>query len=655
MASPYRDPFHSPLNSPGNYDQYHDNDDPAMKPRQFGDVSSPALSMSEAGTPRPTPTRHSFRSSVGLIPTPGAVSKRHPTFEPIPLRFWVVVLGCALLTIIGVGLEVALGISNRNNGFHIPQKKEGVFSFASTQSLTSFIPSLLIGPIAIMIHSFDWAIRMWNPYLILSRGNASADETLLIDYIGDSRVFITYNAMRFRHKFVIVSGITALATVLLQPLAGAVLSVRQLPQSSVSTVQSIRDIGLNPNVNDLAAFAASAGYAESSVYNNLDDPPFVCDGWATAQFEFPTDNFLDGSMAVNTTGILTQVTCAIPNEFAVNSTIATNWTVTATSAEGCTVNTNFNPSDSAQQFGVDNVPNCGSNSTDPTFQPVFFWFWRRQPNAGAAVFCETTIQLYDVTAFASLDNGTITSVNQRDNYPEANNVSSSPLNGVPYNGLIFNRSTDTNVQARATSIRSGIPYAIFLLAQRSPGGLDFAFRNPEAFANYTEHVYTQHLSSATISNYFVPSNETVNSVLTQLIERLFVEPLPTHALAAICMLTSAILFTIHFLHYRERRSIYLAHPPGCIGSAVALTSHSGFGDLLLPYDDISTFSRALAPLRFALDRRTGAIVVDDSVVSFVEDSSKLEARDETMMTLMGKGPQYHRGDSLGGEAPRETQ
>jgi hypothetical protein len=45
---------------------------------------------------------------------------------------------------------------------------------------------------------------------------------------------------------------------------------------------------------------------------------------------------------------------------------------------------------------------------------------------------------------------------------------------------------------------------------------------------------------------------------------------------------------------------------------VALTSHSGFGELLLPYDNIATFSRALAPLRFALDRRTGAIVVDDS-------------------------------------------
>ena len=84
-------------------------------------------------------------------------------------------------------------------------------------------------------------------------------------------------------------------------------------------------------------------------------------------------------MAVNTTGILTTVSCAIPNEFDVNSTIATNWTVSATSADGCTVNTAFNPSNSDQQFGVLNVPNCGSNSTDPTFQPVRFPYPRPQP------------------------------------------------------------------------------------------------------------------------------------------------------------------------------------------------------------------------------------------------------------------------------------
>lgn len=103
-------------------------------------------------------------------------------------------------------------------------------------------------------------------------------------------------------------------------------------------------------------------------------------------------------------------------------------------------------------------------------------------------FLRTNYQLYDVMAFASLDNGTITNVLDN-NYSEANNVSGLLLNTIPYNGylslsdtshlvkfraclysLIFNTSTNVNVQAREISIRS----AIFCLAQQSRRGLDFA-------------------------------------------------------------------------------------------------------------------------------------------------------------------------------------
>lgn len=67
----------------------------------------------------------------------------------------------------------------------------------------------------------------------------------------------------------------------------------------------------------------------------------------------------------------------------------------------------------------------------------------------------------------------------------------------------------------------------------------------------------------------------------------------------------------------------------------------------MPYDNMPTFSRALAPLRFALDRRTGAIVVDDSAIAYVEEPSTL-SRDETMMTLIGGVPRHQQEDSLGG-------
>jgi hypothetical protein len=120
------------------------------------------------------------------------------------------------------------------------------------------------------------------------------------------------------------------------------------------------------------------------------------------------------------------------------------------------------------------------------------------------------------------------------------------------------------------------------------------------------------------------------------------------------MLTAAVVFAVHFMHFRQRRDISLAHPPGSIASAMALTSHSGFGELLMPYDNSPAFSRALASLRFCLDKRTGAIVVDDSAIAYGGDAPAHAIGDETMMTLIGKGQQHRRDDSAGPETPRVT-
>ncbi|KAH9005494.1 hypothetical protein EDB86DRAFT_2878526 [Lactarius hatsudake] len=651
MYSPFKDLFQSPHGSIGDHEPYHDN--PSMKPRQLDNVWPSAPNspfMTDIGISGPS--RPSFRRSVGLIPSPGIVSKRHPTYEPVPLQFGVVVLGCALLAVFGVALEVVLGISNKNHGFSLPEKN--VFSFASTHFWTAFLSSLIFTPLTFMVYGFDWAIRMWNPYLILSRGNASADETLLVDYIADSRPFITYNALKFKHQFVLVSGFTAVVALLFQPLAGSIFSIQKFPTESIY-VQSIRVIGLSPDINDLTAFAASAGFAEAAVFNDLCDPSFVRDGWATAEFVFPTDTSLNGSMSINTTSIQTDTDRVIPKQISVNSSIATIWTVSATSADGCTVNATFGPNNADQQYGVTNVPDCGANTTDPTFQPVLFWFWQQNLTGCAAVFCTPQIQLFDVTAFASLSNGSLLDVSRIDNYPAGNNVSGPPLSGTPYNGLIFNNSADINIQARAISIRTGIPNAIFRQGQQAPGGLDSVFQDPRTFVDYTTQIYTRHLSLATKSNYFLPTNKNVTAVLTQVVSRLYVEPVAAHTLAMICLLTAAVVFFLHFWHSLERRDIYLAHPPGSIGSAVALTSHSGFGELLMLHGNTATFSRALSRLRFRLDRRTGAIVVDNSAIAYAGETSTQGVKDETVIALIGMGPRHRQEDSLGGNTSSDSE
>lgn len=109
---------------------------------------------------------------------------------------------------------------------------------------------------------------------------------------------------------------------------------------------------------------------------------------------------------------------------------------------------------------------------------------------------------------------------------------------------------------------------------------------------------------------------------------------------------SSVVLVLHYLHFRQRRDVYLTHAPGSIASGIALTAHSGFGELLLPYDDQVALARALEPFRFCLDRRTGAIVVDDSSFAYAGEMPAPPTRDETMMTLIKRGtPPPERRDS----------
>ncbi|KAI0048153.1 hypothetical protein FA95DRAFT_1540239 [Auriscalpium vulgare] len=639
-----------------------DDGDDAMERHNLLSLKSPAESKllgdePDYDDPSARPPRSSFRSSVALIPTPGSLAKRPPRYEPFTLKIWAVWLGSALMVVIGVGLEVAVKISQEKNGFKVPHKN--VLSFVSTNFLTSFFAVLFVIPLAYLAINFDWQLRAWQPYLILSKGNATAQESLLLDYIGMSKIMIVYNSVKFKHRLITTSMLVTLLTYLLQPLAGSVLSIRLLDMSQsncilfiaarqsdnnvipASSVDSILAIGLSPDIDDLSAFASSAGFAEASAFNNFTDPPFIYHGWTVAQFVFPTDAYLNGTMAINTTAMQTNVNCANPISLNMDTAVPDDFSITATSVEGCSLGpVTFNPTNSEQLYGVTAVPNCGSTPQNVSFEPVFFWYYQTRQNGqhdARGVFCLPRMQLFDVVAFAFLNNGSLTNVSVVDNYPASNNVTGPPLNSNIYNGLLFDNSSNPNVQARALSIKSGIPNAIFRSAAQSPGGLDAVFDDNNGFLSYTKQVYTQHLALAAKANYFVPVDRTVSAELTQLTPRLWFDPLPSHVLSGVLLLVGLSIMVIHAQHWRSRRQVYLTHSPGAIGTSIAQTARSGFGELLYPYDSLEDLETKLRALRFRLDQRTGAIVVDDSAILFSEPPP--DVRDETMMALTG---QRHR-------------
>lgn len=90
-------------------------------------------------------------------------------------------------------------------------------------------------------------------------------------------------------------------------------------------------------------------------------------------------------------------------------------------------------------------------------------------------------------------------------------------------------------------------------------------------------------------------------------------PLACSLLSAAFIIVGLTGLVLHFFHLRIRRrsGLYLTTEPGSIATSIALTSHSGFGQLLYPYDDRDMMEKKLQGFRFSLDKRSGAIVADE--------------------------------------------
>ncbi|KAJ7444923.1 hypothetical protein FB451DRAFT_74483 [Mycena latifolia] len=546
---------------------------------------------------------------------PGALKPQR--YRPMTLRNWVVVV--VVLTLIGlaIAIEVSLVISTNNGGFPTPERN--VFARFSPRFFTAFFPTLLVAGLLLIWQSSDRSYKELQPYIVLARGNVTAAEGLLANYSGLSVYSIIVNAIKFRHFLILLSTVTTLLGSFLQPLAGSIIQIEQLPQTTNGIfVTSTKTIGLAPDIAQLNAFLAAAGFAEAAVFHSLPDPPFIHGGWSVAEFELPTGPVLNGTLSVNTTAIQTAANCEVPQASTLLNTPGTsNFTIQALNSAGCSGSVTFDPesTSSGTQYGAINV-DCGS-SDDVQFQPVMFWFFHRkdddQTPQGASVFCSPTIKAFNVIVETDLNNGSTIGITPLDSVATSNNVTGNPQNGQAFNGLKFPSSNDTFVEARATSIRAGVSGAIFRFASQSSGGVQPSFDDPNGFLNITVQVFTQHLSLSANSIYFVKALSTVPAKMVSLAPRFVIDAFPAHALAAVLTLIGLSALLLHIAHSRQRRRFFLAASPGSIAHIISMTAHARFGEQLYPYDDDETLARKLAGLSFSLDPRTGAVVADRDV------------------------------------------
>ncbi|KAF9267207.1 hypothetical protein L218DRAFT_955685 [Marasmius fiardii PR-910] len=583
---------------------------------------------------------YSARDSVHLIPS--IVDNKAQKFHPLALRLPIAIGVPIVMFGLGVALEIALAVSERDNGFAVP--KDNVIGFASAQFLLAFVPTVLIIPVAYLWRELDWYVRQYQPYVLLSRGNASADETLLNDYVGVGVAGAIINAFKFKHRVVFFSAYLAFISYTLQPLAGSIFQLQQRGQPQSTNVKSTKKIGLSPDISELIAFVSSAGFVEAAVYNGLQDPPFIQGGWATAEFEFefPPNNFLNGSMVVNTTGIQTKHNCTQPKAVQVTQSTTSNFTITSTSTGDCTVNVPFNPSLAAQQYGVADA-SCGSDpNLNVTFRPVMFWYFHQNERDGTpearTVFCAPFIKAFNVQATTSLNNGSLTNVTGLGEYAPSNNVMGGEFAGKAFNGLLFQPTNNPFIDARSLATRAGVPAAIFRAVSQQKGGLQATFDQPNGFLDITARIYTQHLSLSAKAIYFIKESTILPANMVSLLPRLVINTIPGHALAITMMLIGIIGLFVQIVHRRQRKQLFLAAPPGTIAATMALSSHSGFGQLLMPYDNEETLYKKLSNLRFHMDKRTGALVADDQPPSMAKMKKE---RDEAMQALLGE----HKSDT----------
>ncbi|KAJ7063502.1 hypothetical protein C8F01DRAFT_1279168 [Mycena amicta] len=535
-----------------------------------------------------------------------AGTKEQAAYRPYTLRRSVVIALVLVLVGLAISIEALLAVSTKQGG--LPTPARNVFTGVSPRFLAAFLPTLAVAGLVLVWQSSDRSYRELQPYISLARGDVTAAEGLLANYSGLSPYKTIKNALRFQHYLILVSTATTLLGNFIQPLAGSILQVSQLPQTTNGLfVRTTKTVGLVPDVDSLNAFLAAAGFAEAAVFHHLPDPPFIHRGWSIAEFEVPSAQ-LNSTLTLNTSAIQTSTNCVAGQTSAITSPGSTIVTLQASSSTGCSASVRFDSQSASTQYGSLPADNCGSS--DPRFQPVAFFFFHAANSQSATVFCNPTIKALNVMAKIDLNNNSVIQVDTLGDLATSNNVTGEPLNGQAFNGVVFPPSNDTFVLARAISIGAGVAGSIFRFASQLSGGIQATFDDENGFLSLTEQVYTQHLSLSAKSVYFVDGVSDTAASMTSLVPRLWIDPAPAHILSVIFILVAFSALSIHIVHSRQRRRFYLAATPGSIAHIVSMTAHARFGQKLYPYDDDKTLARKLAGLSFSLDPRTGAIIAD---------------------------------------------
>ncbi|KAJ6629223.1 hypothetical protein B0H10DRAFT_1988625 [Mycena sp. CBHHK59/15] len=534
---------------------------------------------------------------------------------PPPLRTWYWVSLVSLLVALAVALEVALHFTNKNQGWKThgdASNVTGVMHYVYT------LPPVIVAAVLVALWAWtDIEIKKMQPYVDLVHGDSPPHKSLLLDYTRTNNFVVWTRAAMNKHYLVALASLMLLLTLCFQPLASALLSVKNtwiaVPDITLNTISTV---GLNqdPEFNDLTIFLTAAGYASASVGYNLQQPPFVLGQYTITPFQMPTSLATNGTVFANTTAVKSDTGCVSTPVTMVNHTDGSGWN-NSISHNGCFLN--FEVDHSATTLFGSDTPNCG-DTTPPQFLPVVFWFFTYVPSAkSSATICYPAISLWDVHVSLDLASGNLTQVTELAPFSSASNFSSlsgnvtgAPLNGRAYNGIAFSLDNpDKFVIARANATQLTMPAAVYQAAVQSPQGLTGSF-DADLFVNWSNQVYITYLTLIAKAVYFLPNAEPITLEVKTFQLRLWMSPTAVHLLAAAFLILAVFATIIHIFHRFDRQDLNLLHEPGTIASAVSIGAQTGMGDLLARQRNAQDLEQALHDKKFRIDPFSMKIMMD---------------------------------------------
>lgn len=147
---------------------------------------------------------------------------------------WIIaalVLLIAFLVISFVNSAVRLGF--------LPQvfARTDAAGFSASNFLYSFVPALIGHFLFLVVLTFDYSLRTLRPYISLSsKGGATAETSLLVDYTCRLPLSVTFSALENQHYQTAILSLVSLCSITIPILAGGCFWTQYYPNSDVVRV-----------------------------------------------------------------------------------------------------------------------------------------------------------------------------------------------------------------------------------------------------------------------------------------------------------------------------------------------------------------------------------------------------------------------------------